>query len=318
MATNEPPHIQYYRKQGDSGVESTLNGRPYQCNPGTTNGGKEETGRIWPFLTAVMAGYMTGDALMRSKRQYDIAEWYWELANDWHQLHVQHYEPVEDQAFDDANLWQPGNPQYDFAEGVARNTIRAKFSKAYEQQIRCTSEYCTGRREQMLRDLALAEARESAFAAKAGREAEREYIRNRVIQRWKQLFGVIAIGRKMSGQPLEFMSQPYSIYAQLGEYAYSSAKGSWRAFGYWTQRNETMYPSLKVAWLPPETPTSPTPPTTFTPPPEVPEYGSMSGTMLTKEDYERMLAGERTNEPDYIRGTRRSDIGFGVNNGYFK
>ena len=159
----------------------------------------------------------------------------------------------------------------------------------------------------MLRDLALAEARESAFAAKAGREAEREYIRNRVIQRWKQLFGVIAIGRKMSGQPLEFMSQPYSIYAQLGEYSYSSAMGNWRAFGYWTQRNETLYPSLKVAWLPPETPTSPTPPTTtFTPPPETPEYGSMSGTMLNKEDYERMIAGERTN------------IGFGVNNGYFK
>ena len=45
---------------------------------------------------------------------------------------------------------------------------------------------------------------------------------------------------------------------------------------------------------------------TFTPPPETPEYGSMSGTMLNKEDYERMLAGERTN------------IGFGVNNGYFK
>ena len=201
---------------------------------------------------------------------------------------------------------------------MARNTIRAKFSRAYEAQIRCTSEYCTGRREQMLRDLALAEARESAFAAKAGREAEREYIRNRVIQRWKQLFGVIAIGRKMSGQPLEFMSQPYSIYAQLGEYSYSSAMGNWRAFGYWTQRNETKYPALKVAWLPPETPTSPTPPTTFTPPPETPEYGSMSGTMLNKEDYERMLAGERTNEPDYIRGTRRSDIGFGVNNGYFK
>ena len=255
MASVEPPHIQYYRKQGDSGVESTLNGRPYQCNPGTTNGGKEETGRIWPWLTLVMAGYMTGDALMRSKRQYDIAEWYWKLANEWHQLHVQHYEPIEDQAFDDAKNWEPGDPQYDFAEGVARNTIRAKFSRAYEQQIRCTSEYCTGRREQMLRDLALAEARESAFAAKAGREAEREYIRNRVIQRWKQLFGVVAIGRHMSGQPLEFMSQPYSIYAQLGEYSYGSAMGNWRAFGYWTQRNETMYPALKVAWLPPETPT---------------------------------------------------------------
>ena len=318
MASVEPPHIQYYRKQGNSGVESTLNGRPYQCNPGTTNGGKEEIGRIWPWLTLVMAGYMTGDALMRSKRQYDIAEWYYKLANDWHQLHVNHYEPIEDQALDDAKLWQPGDPQYDFAEGVARNTIRAKFSRAYEAQIRCTSEYCTGRREQMLRDLALAEARESAFAAKAGREAEREYIRNRVIQRWKQLFGVVAIGRHMSGQPLEFMSQPYSIYAQLGEYSYSSAMGNWRAFGYWTQRNETIYPSLKVAWLPPETPTSPTPPTTFTPPPEVPEYGSMSGTMLNKEDYERMIAGERTNEPDYIRQTRRSDIGFGVNNGYFR
>lgn len=318
MASVEPPHIQYYRKQGNSGVESTLNGRPYQCNPGTTNGGKEETGRIWPFLTAVMAGYMTGDALMRSKRQYDIAEWYWKLADKWHQLHVHHYEPIEDQAFDDAKLWQPGNPQYDFAEGVARNTIRAKFSRAYEAQIRCTSEYCTGRREQMLRDLALAEARESAFAAKAGREAEREYIRNRVIQRWKQLFGVIAIGRKMSGQPLEFMSQPYSIYAQLGEYSYSSAMGNWRAFGYWTQRNETLYPALKAAWLPPKTPTQPTPPTTFTPPPETPEYGSMSGTYLTREDYERMLAGERTNEPDYIRQTRRSDFHFGVDNGYFK
>lgn len=318
MATNEPPHIQYYRKKGDSGVESTLNGKPYQCNPGTTNGGKEETGRIWPFLTAVMAGYMTGEALMRSKRQYDIAEWYWKLANEWHRLHVDHYEPVEDQAFDDAQNWEPGDPQYDFAEGVARNTIRAKFSRAYEAQIRCTSEYCTGRREQMLRDLALAEARESAFAAKAGREAEREYIRNRVIQRWKQLFGVVAIGRHMSGQPLEFMSQPYSIYAQLGEYSYSSAMGNWRAFGYWTQRNETKYPSLKVAWLPPETPTSPTPPTTFTPPPETPEYGSMSGTYLTREDYERMRAGERTNEPDYIRQTRRSDFHFGVDNGYFK
>ena len=318
MATNEPPHIQYYRKKGDSGVESTLNGRPYQCNPGTTNGGKEETGRLWPFLTAVMAAYMTGDAIMRSNRQYDIAEWYWELANDWHQLHVQHYEPVEDQAFDDAKLWQPGNPQYDFAEGVARNTIRAKFSRAYEAQIRCTSEYCTGRREQMLRDLALAEARESAFAAKAGREAEREYIRSRVLQRWKQLFGVVAIGRHMSGQPLEFMSQPYSIYAQLGEYSYRSAMGNWRAFGYWTQRNETKYPSLKVAWLPPETPTSPTPPTTFTPPPETPEYGSMSGTYLTREDYARMLAGESTNEPDYIRQTRRSDFHFGVDSGYFK
>ena len=57
-----------------------------------------------------MAGYMTGDALMRSKRQYDIAEWYGKLANEWHQLHVQHYEPVEDQAFDDARLWEPGNP----------------------------------------------------------------------------------------------------------------------------------------------------------------------------------------------------------------
>ena len=201
---------------------------------------------------------------------------------------------------------------------MARNTIRAKFSKAYEQQIRCTSEYCTGRREQMLRDLALAEARESAFAAKAGREAEREYIRNRVIQRWKQLFGVVAIGRHMSGQPLDFMSQPYSIYAQLGEYSYSSAKGGWRAFGYWTQRNETKYPSLKVAWLPPETPVRPTPPTTFTPPPEVPDYGTVSGWNMTRDDYERMLAGERTNEPDYIRQTRRSDIGFGVNNGYFR
>ena len=94
--------------------------------------------------------------------------------------------------------------------------------------------------------------------------------------------------------------------------------GNWRAFGYWTQRNETKYPSLKAAWLPPETPTSPTPPTTFTPPPETPDYGTVSGWNMTRDDYERMLAGERTNEPDYIKGTRRSDIQFGVNSGYFK
>ena len=137
--------------------------------------------------------------------------------------------------------------------------IRAKFSRAYEAQIRCTSEYCTGRREQMLRGI-LPLPRHVSPRLLRKRDVRLSVSISATVsfQRWKQLFGVIAIGRKMSGQPLEFMSQPYSIYAQLGEYSYSSAMGNWRAFGYWTQRNETSTPALKVAWLPPETPTSPT------------------------------------------------------------
>lgn len=233
--------------EGSSSTESATEGTGSStsgCRKGESDGGKNELGLIWTLLALGVAGYSIVSALNTSSKQFDIAKRYLDISEWWRDYYKSVFAPWEDKELEEVQKLFDEEPEYDVAIGRTRTAARLRFKGLDYQNIRCTSEYCTGLRAALLKDAALAEATATAALSNLGRQNEQAWVEARNDLRWKKILAVINRGRDMIAENVRFTNLAFGIFGDLTKQAAASAGGAMGFFGYALNRKETQYPVL--------------------------------------------------------------------------
>lgn len=214
------------------------------CNHGLTDFDKSTLSLLWDIIPAVIAAYNTGQAIHFGKKQYEIAKDYLRISQWWRAYYNNFFVPLEDQELSEAMGLQETTPYYDTMRGRAQTAGRLKFKNAVNTAVQCTSEYCSGLRQQLLLDVLDQESRALNSLAGLGYRNERAYYESRSDVRWKRMINTAARGRDLQAQAINSAQLAYGIYGSLGEQVTKGAEGAASAFGYFHYRNDPRYPTL--------------------------------------------------------------------------
>ena len=215
-----------------------------ECNKGIDDDGKGSLSNLWRLVPAVVAAYNTGQAVDYALKQYNIAKTYLKISQWWRSYYNAYFKPLEDQELSDTMALTETAPYYDTMRGRAQTLGRLKFKNAVNKVVQCTSEYCTGLRQQLLFEASEQEARAIATLTGAGYRNERAYYESRSDVRWKRMIATATRGRDMQADAVNSAQLAYGIYGNLGQQATEGAVGAAAAFSYFSNRNNTLYPGF--------------------------------------------------------------------------
>ena len=226
-------------------VAVTHSAHPYDvCNKGITDTDKNILSSLWQLVPAVVAAYNTGQAIDFAMKQHEIAKDYLKISQWWRDYYNAYFKPVEDQELSEAMNLQEITPYYDTMRGRAQTVGRIKFKNAVNKTVQCTSEYCTGLRQQLLYDTLEQEAKVMSTVTSLGYRLERAYREKRSDVRWQKMINTVKRGRDLPTQAINSAALSYGIYGSLGQQAALGAEGAAKAAGYFWNRNDTFYPTL--------------------------------------------------------------------------
>lgn len=214
------------------------------CSKGITDTDKTVLSSLWDLVPAVVAAYNTGQAINFAMKQHEIAKDYLKISQWWRDYYNAYFKPVEDQELSEAMALQEEPVYYDTMRGRTQTVGRIKFKNAVNKSVQCTSEYCTGLRQQLLYDTLEQEAKVMSTLTGAGYRNERAYYESRSDVRWKRMINTAARGRDLQAQAINSAALAYGIYGNLGQQAAKGAEGAAQAAGYFWNRNDTFYPTL--------------------------------------------------------------------------
>lgn len=214
------------------------------CSPGIDNTGKSELSLLWDIIPAVVAAYNTEEAIKFAMRQHEIAKEYLRISEWWRSYYNIYFRPVEDVELAESLASTAETPFYDTMRGRAQTEGRIMFKNAAVKAAQCTSEYCTGLRQQIVFDTIDKEARTIDMLTGVGYRNERAYIEARADVRWQRMLGTVHRGRDMQSTAINSAQLAFGIYGELGQQAAKGAEGAISAFAYMHNRNDTYYPGL--------------------------------------------------------------------------
>lgn len=214
------------------------------CNHGVTNMDKGILAAIWDMVPAVVAAYNTGQAIEFAMKQHEIAKDYLRISQWWQDYYNAWFRPVEDQELGEAMSLSEAPTYYDTMRGRAQTAGRIKFKNAVNKSVQCTSEYCTGLRQQMLYDTLEQQAKVMTTLTGLGYRNERAHYEKRSDVRWERMLNTAKRGRDLPAQAVNSAALAYGIYGGLGQQAAKGAEGAASAAGYFWNRNDTFYPTL--------------------------------------------------------------------------
>ena len=210
---------------------------------GYSDSGKSTSSAILEAAAVAVAAINTAAAISMAKKQLEIAEDYLEIAK-WFRSHYNNlYKPYEDKLIDEVRSLKPYEPNYDVAVGRARNSARLMAGDKLDRDIQCTSAYCTGIRNALLKDKLNIEAQTKAAVSGAGWRNEFAFMRAMEDLIWKRKEQMLNIGRDRMVNNVAFAGLAANIYSDLGRQAGEGAAGAVRYLGYSGQRNKTTYPA---------------------------------------------------------------------------
>lgn len=214
------------------------------CNIGVTDNGKSLIGSIMDAAAVAVAVLNTKTAIEMAELQYGIAKQYLDIAKWYRNYYNNTYKPLEDQELEEAWALEPFDAMYDITIGRTRNHARLQFAGVAEKSIQCTSAYCTGLRQALIKDTLNAEAASLAALSNMGYRNERAYKAARDSRRWERRLQVLNRGRGLIANNIQFSSLAAGIYGDIGQQAGAAAGGAIRYLGYSWNRNETQFPTL--------------------------------------------------------------------------
>ena len=214
------------------------------CNHGLTDVDKSTLSTLWDIVPAVIAAYNTVQAIRFATKQYEIAKDYLKISQWWRDYYNNYFRPLEDQELSEAMGLSETTTYYDTMRGRAQTAGRLKFKNAVNVAVQCTSEYCSGLRQQLLFDVLDQEARVLNSLAGLGYRNERAYYESRSDIRWKRMINTATRGRDLQAQAINSAQLAYGIYGNLGEQVAKGAEGAASAAGYFQYRNDPRYPTL--------------------------------------------------------------------------
>ena len=214
---------------------------------GPSDSGQTIVAKLLSAAAIAAAAYNTAKAVKIATDQWKMAKNYWQLAHNWLDHYKNNYAPVEDQEVNEALNIPVIEPEYETARGRSRVIAHLEFKGVVEKTIRCTSEYCTGLREDMLEDLVSAQAAAVALADGLGYRNERAYVESRNDIRFDKMLNTAKRGRDMIADNVSLAQATAKAYGNAFEQSWEGLRGSAYYLGYQSARNPTFYPTLYLA-----------------------------------------------------------------------
>ena len=227
-----------------AGSTVSVTSKAGSCNHGLTDYDKSTLSLLWDIVPAVIAAYNTAEAINFASKQYEIAKDYLKISQWWRDGYNNSFRPLEDQELSEAMGLTETTPYYDTMRGRAQTAGRLKFKNAVNVAVQCTSEYCTGLRQQLLYDVLGQESRVLNSLAGLGYRNERAYYEARSDVRWKRMINTALRGRDLQSQAINSAQLAYGIYGNLGAQVTKGAEGAASAVGYFHYRSDPRYPTL--------------------------------------------------------------------------
>lgn len=214
---------------------------------GPSDSGQSIVAKILSAAAIAAAAYNTAKAIDIANDQWKMAKNYWQLAYNWLDHYKNNYAPVEDQEVNEALNIPVTEPEYETARGRSRVIAHLEFKGVVEKTIRCTSEYCTGLREDMLEDLVSAQATAVALADGLGYRNERAYVESRNDIRFDKMLNTAKRGRDMIADNVSLAQATARAYGNAFEQTWEGLRGSAYYLGYQGARNPTFYPTTYMS-----------------------------------------------------------------------
>lgn len=214
---------------------------------GPSDSGQTIIAKLLSAAAIAAAAYNTAKAVEIATDQWKMAKNYWRLAHNWLDHYKNNYAPVEDQEVNEALNIPVTEPEYETARGRSRVIAHLEFKGVVEKTIRCTSEYCTGLREDMLEDLVSAQAAAVALADGLGYRNERAYVESRNDVRFDKMLNTAKRGRDMIADNISLAQATAKAYGNAFEQSWEGLRGSAYYLGYQGARNPTFYPTSYLA-----------------------------------------------------------------------
>lgn len=215
------------------------------CNKehGTTTEEKKYFGYLLSAAAIASAAVNAAKAVELATKEYDMAIKYWNISRKWLNYYKDYFAPVEDQELEEARNIPIEQPLYEVARGRARVAAMMQFRDMAQKSMRCMSVYCTGLRQDMLMEISDAQADAISLADGLGYRNERAYVENRNDVRFEKMFNTAKRGRDMVADNVSAAKSAANIYGDLYDQAWNGLTGAGQYLGYWSNRNETAYPT---------------------------------------------------------------------------
>lgn len=210
---------------------------------GLDNSGKGESAWILELAAIAVAAIDVAAAYKIADWQIDIAEQYLSIAKGWRNYYNSTFAPCENTEIAEACAAELYQKDYDTVVGRMSVAVKGQFKDLAENQLRCTSRYCTGLRGAILKDLLSAEALAVSSAMNFGYRYEDAKADAKDDLRWKRREAALNRGRDMVARNVLYSQLAYGIFGSLGAQARDGAAGALAWLGYSSQRNQTIYPS---------------------------------------------------------------------------
>lgn len=219
------------------------------CTParGVNDNERGLFGKILSAAALTAAGYNAYKAYDIAMKEWEMADKYWRIAENWLDHYKNNYAPVEDQEVQEALELPIAEPSYDIARGRARATAWQQFKGKLRDSLRCTSRYCTGLRGDMLMQIMRAQANAVELAEGLGYRNERAYIEARNDVRWEKRLNTAKRGRDIVADVTGLGMASAGIYGSLLDQSWQGLQSAGQYLGYSDQRFQTHYPTSYLA-----------------------------------------------------------------------
>lgn len=214
----------------------------YSAKQGPTDEGHSVYADILSGAAILAAAYNSAKAVEIALDQWKMAKKYWEIAKWWLDHYKSHFAPVEDQEIEEALNLEHEEPEYETSRGRHRTVAHLRFKGVIRKAMKCTSEYCTGLRRDMLEQLMSAQAEALALADGLGYRNERVYVENREDVRFNKMLNTAKRGRDLFTGNVSFAKTAANAYGEAFEQTWAGLTGAGEYLGYMGNRNPTRYP----------------------------------------------------------------------------
>ena len=208
------------------------------------------------LFATILAALATGAAAKNADRAYKIAtdekalaDKYRQISADWLEYYNNAFAPVEDKELTEAKAIEYETPNYEVARGRARAIAWNAYKGRLDKACKCLTRYCTGLRQDILTELAAAQADAVALADGLGYRNERAKVDNRNDLLFERKLNVAKRGRNLLPQSTSFAKAAAGIYGDLWNQAWEGLNAAGMYIGYDSIRRPTYYPNTMLSQL---------------------------------------------------------------------
>lgn len=220
-------------KYGDNG---------FYTRPTVTDSGVEKNAEYATLAATAVATINTLAAIEIANKQYDIANDYYKLAQQKWDRFKSTYMPCERKEMAEACNTPEYEKRYDEQASDYMNEVDKNFAMARRRIDDLYARYCICPDPSLAQDMALIQ---SQIAGDSGNFAYR-YEEGRKIAkddvRWTRRQQALNRGRDLQSNAAQYAKAAADAYGNLGNAVGSAAQGAISAIGYFSNRNDTIYP----------------------------------------------------------------------------